>query len=117
MNYDYYVILFISLSYFVVNLNFRIFTQYLFSFSVILGLIKFTKSKNNILIVLISYYLGYYIFLKNNPFIYYFSLYLPLRRLFRCIIYYSFISYILESKEKKEEHYVKKIFLYFKSDY
>ena len=117
MNYDYYVILFISLSYFLVNLNFRIFTQYLFSFSVILGLIKFTKSKNNILIVLISYYLGYYIFLKNNPFIYYFSLYLPLRRLFRCIIYYSFISYILESKEKKEEHYVKKIFLYFKSHY
>ena len=101
MYWDVYVILFISLSYFLMDIHFRIFKQYLFSFSIIIGLIKFSKSKTNILIVLISYYLGYYIFLKNNPFIYYFSLYLPLRKLFRCIIYYSLISYILESKEKK----------------
>ena len=64
-----------------------------------------------------SYSFGYYIILKNNPFIYYFSFYFPIRKLFRCLLFYSFISYITESNDRKKEYYVKKILLYLRAHY
>ena len=117
MNFDYYIILLIIFSYFLFDVHFRVFTQYIFIFSLVIGSIKIVKFQTNIFYIIISYFLGYYLILKNNPLIYYFSFYFPIRKLFRCLLFYSLISYITESNDRKKEHYIKKILLYLKYHY
>ena len=77
MNIEVIINIIITISYFSLNIRFRIFIKYLFIISIIPAIFKLTKSKLNIIKFPIIYFFSYYIILDNNPLIHTITLYLP----------------------------------------
>ena len=117
MEIEFYLLILITISFFLFDNHFKIFTQYLFTISLFPGIYNLIKTQTGFIKYILTYFLSYNFILKNNPFIFYLSSYLPLRRLMRCLIYYSIISFIIKPKEKRENHFIKKLYNYFKTHY
>ena len=106
----------ITFFYFTITIRFRLFSNYLFFYSLLRLPIGIYKNPKNIIIIFFSYLLGYFLILDNNPFILAITIYFPCRRLIRCLLYYNIIRYVtLSDEEKKEFNYFFKLFTYFKN--
>ena len=114
MNIEVIINIIITISYFSLNIRFRIFIKYLFIISIIPAIFKLTKSKLNIIKFPIIYFFSYYIILDNNPLIHTITLYLPWKKIIRCLLYYSIISYLIYN-DNNSNHYFPKLIIYFKN--
>ena len=113
MSSFYYMIILIISLYFSLEVRYRIFIQIVFGLTLIEGITKTITQIKHFLIFLLYSLLGYFLILDNNPLIYYISLFFPLKKLFRCLIFYSILSYIISSEKQKNNHTFKKIILFY----
>ena len=110
----YYIMLFlIATLYFSLEIPFKIFTYIILGFTITEGIYKLLNEAKKITIFLIYCFLGYLILLTNNPITHYIALFIPLHKLLRCLLFYSFFSQYSESKLKKKSH----PFTFYKSYY
>ena len=94
----YYIMLFlIATLYFSLEIPFKIFTYIILGFTITEGIYKLINEAKKITIFLIYCFLGYLILLTNNPITHYIALFIPLHKLLRCLLFYSFFSQYSES--------------------